>query len=75
MGKHSQKQSGFTLIEILIVVIILAILAVLIIPLFTASSQDAKEAALKTNLSNWRRVIDLYYLKHGSTYPGAVKDG
>jgi general secretion pathway protein G len=68
-----QKQSGFTLIEILIVVILLGILAVLVIPQFTASSQDAKEAVLKTNLSNWRDVLDLYYVQHGQTYPGAVK--
>ena len=71
--KNYKKQSGFTLIEILIVVILLGILATIIIPKFTDLSQDSKEAVLKTNLSNWRDAIALYYIQHDLTYPGAVK--
>ena len=65
-----KDQSGFTLIEILIVVILLGILATVIIPQVSVSSNDAKLNTLKTNLSNLRSVVELYYYQHGNTYPG-----
>ena len=75
-NKHSRtaSQSGFTLIEILIVVILLGILATIIIPQVSVSSDDAKLNALKTNLGNLRSAIELYYYQHGNTYPGGVKE-
>ena len=60
---------GFTLVELLIVVIILAILAAIVVPQFASTTEDAKESALDTNLSNIRAAIDLYYQQHGE-YPG-----
>lgn len=61
---------GFTLVELLIVVIILAILAAIIVPQFSASTNDAKAAALQSNLANMRSAIEFYYQEHGE-YPGA----
>ena len=69
-GLSLKDQSGFTLIEILIVVILLGILATVIIPQVSVSSDDAKLNTLKTNLSNVRSVIELYYYQHGNGYPG-----
>ncbi len=68
-----KEESGFTLIEMLIVVIILGILALIIIPQITVSSDDAKMSTLQTNLSTVRNAIELYYHQHNQTYPGAVK--
>ncbi len=65
-----KKVKGFTLVELLIVVIILAILAAIIVPQFSASTNDAKAAALQSNLSNIRSAIEFYYQEHGE-YPGA----
>ena len=60
---------GFTLVELLIVVIILAILAAIIVPQFATSTDDAKAAALQSNLANIRSAIEFYYQEHGE-YPG-----
>jgi prepilin-type N-terminal cleavage/methylation domain-containing protein len=65
-----KSEYGFTLIEILIVVVLLGILATIIIPQITVSSDDAKLNSLKTNLSNLRSAIELYYYQHGNRYPG-----
>ena len=65
-----RSQSGFTLIEILIVVILLGILATIIIPQVSVSTDDAKLNALKTNLTQLRNSIEIYYYQHGNTYPG-----
>ena len=67
-------RDGFTLVELLIVVIILAILAAIVVPQFIASTDDAREAAVDTNLRNMRAAIDLYYQQHNE-YPSANGDG
>ena len=66
---------GFTLIELLIVVIILAILAAIVIPQFTNTTVDAKEATLDSNLSALRSAIELYKIQHNNLYPGATATG
>ena len=63
--------SGFTLVELLIVVIILAVLAAVVVPQFSSTTQEAKETALNNNLGEVRKVVELYYHQHNSTYPGA----
>lgn len=67
-----RKQSGFTLVELLIVAIILAILAAIVVPQFASSTDDAIDSALRSNLSGIRGAIDLYAQQHGGTYPGST---
>lgn len=69
MRKETRSSQGFTLVELLIVVIILAILAAVVFPQFSASTNDAKAAALQSNLTNIRSAIEFYYQEHGE-YPG-----
>jgi len=65
-----RKRSGFTLVELLIVVIILGVLAAVAIPQFTDTTGDAREATLDTNLNQLRNAIELYYHQHNNKYPG-----
>ena len=67
-----KNQSGFTLIEILIVVILLGILATIIIPQISVSTDDAKLNTLTTNLSQLRNSIEIYYYQHKNVYPAAT---
>ncbi len=62
--KTVRRQSGFTLVELLIVAIILAILAAIVIPQFAETTTDAKESALRANLSAIRGSIALYRQQH-----------
>jgi len=62
-------RSGFTLVELLIVVIILAILAAIVVPQFASSTVDARESALDANLGAMRAAAELYKAQHGD-YPG-----
>jgi len=64
------KKSGFTLVEILIVVVILGILAAIVIPQFTSASVEAKESALVSNLQSMRSQIELYKIHHTDNLPG-----
>ncbi len=66
------KRTGFTLVEILIVVIILGILAAIVIPQFADSSTEAKEANITSNLQSVRAQLELYRLQHDGSYPTAA---
>jgi len=65
-----RAKSGFTLVEILIVVVILGILAAIVIPQFTSASTEAKEANLVSNLQAVRSQIELYKIQHDDQLPG-----
>jgi general secretion pathway protein G len=64
-----KSKSGFTLVEILIVVVILGILAAIVIPQFTDASTQAKNNSLKADLQTLRSQIELYKIQHGDDYP------
>jgi len=64
-----KAKSGFTLVEILIVVVILGILAAIVIPQFTNASQEAKLSALKSNLQTVRAQIQLFKIQHDDQSP------
>ena len=69
-----RTRTGFTLIEILIVVVILGILAAVVIPQFTNAADDASVSSARTQLQTMRSQIELYRAQGGS-YPtgnGAV---
>ncbi len=65
------NRTGFTLVEILIVVIILGILAAIVIPQFTEASNDARESALASDLQTLRSQIELYKVQHLEALPSA----
>ena len=62
-------KTGFTLIELMIVVVILAVLAAIVMPQFSDQSDSSKEASLVSTLGIIRDAIELYRLQH-TAYPG-----
>jgi general secretion pathway protein G len=62
-------QSGFTLVEILIVVVILGILAAIVVPQFTNASESAKSNSLYSQLQTIRSQFELYQVQHNGNYP------
>ena len=58
--RNRRTQSGFTLIELIIVMTIIAILATLVVPYFAAAIKHAREAVLREDLQTMRMAIDSY---------------
>jgi len=69
------RQSGFTLVEILIVVIILGILAAIVIPQFTEASSDARLSSMTSDLQTVRSQLELFKVQHLDVYPALATFG
>ena len=68
----SRRDSGWTLIELLIVISLVMILATLALTQYRGSIHSAKEAALKSDLFLMRDAIDQYYADKGR-YPESLQ--
>lgn len=65
--------SGFTLIEVLIVIAVIGGLAVIAIPQFIAYRSRAIDAQMKSDLRNAAVTVESYYTKR-SVYPASVDE-
>ena len=66
---HRQRNAGFTLIEVLLVVVIMAILAGTVISSFLGTADDAKTSSLQHNLSVVEVQLEVYRAQHLNCYP------
>lgn len=66
MNRRLKSSSGFTLIEIMVVIVILALLAALVGPKIIGRSDDAKVADAKVQIRNIETALKLYKLDSGS---------
>ena len=72
MGKKRAGTSGFTLIELMIVVAIIGILAAIAIPKFAELIRKSSEGASKGNLGALRSALSIYYGDMEGQYPTDV---
>jgi len=66
------KRSGFTLIELMVVLAIIATLLTIAVPRYYSSLDKSKEAVLKENLYQLRDAIGKYYADRGK-YPESLQ--
>ena len=65
---HKQKQQGFTLIEIMVVVVILGILGALVVPQVMSRPDQAKVTVAQGDIKAIAAALDMYKLDNHS-YP------
>src|SRR3989338_7083081 len=65
------KRSGFTLVELMLVVIIIGILVAMVMPRLAGRTEQARQAAARADIeANIGSALDLYELDNGA-YPTA----
>jgi len=67
-----RRERGYTLIEIIIVFAMIGILVGLALPEYRNAVKKAKEAALKEDLFQFRKLIDQYFSDKGK-YPASLQ--
>lgn len=60
MKKWAQKQTGFTIVELLIVVVVIAILAAITIVAYNGIQNQAKESALRSDVANAKKSMEVF---------------
>lgn len=70
----AQKQRGFTIVELLIVVVVIAILAAITIIAYNGIKQRADSSAVQSEVSQVARKIGLYAVDNSETYPSSLTD-
>jgi general secretion pathway protein G len=65
LGKGNKCRSGFTLVEMLLVLVILAALAAVVVPKFAGRSQQAKETAARSQIANIEIALDMFETDNG----------
>jgi general secretion pathway protein G len=67
-----KKRSGFSLVELVVVVLILGILAAVAAPRMFDTANDARQNGTKQSLAVIRDAIELYKSQNGSFPPAAT---
>ena len=74
MAQHTRSgKSGFTMIELMIVMAVITILVSIAVPFYQKSIIRSKESVLKNNLFTMRTVIDEYTMDKGKA-PQSLQD-
>ncbi|MCL4445358.1 MAG: type II secretion system GspH family protein [Actinobacteria bacterium] len=67
-SEEEGAESGFTLIELMVVLLIMAILLAIAIPTFLGVQGGAQDRAAQSNLTTAFTSAKAYYANHGSSY-------
>ncbi|MDX1270187.1 MAG: prepilin-type N-terminal cleavage/methylation domain-containing protein, partial [Oceanisphaera sp.] len=70
--KHLSKRSGFTLVEIILVVVIIGILAGIAIPRMGGRTEQAKISQAKSNITALGMAIQEFEMMNGE-YPSSLE--
>jgi prepilin-type N-terminal cleavage/methylation domain-containing protein len=68
---HDRHQSGFTLIEMLVVIAVIAILAAILFPVFAQAREKARQASCISNLKQIGAAMLMYATDYDDCFPGS----
>ena len=73
-AQNRKRRSGFTLVELLVVITILGILAAVAVQNVTKYLADARIAATRTSIGEIEKACQIYAMKHNGKFPNSIED-
>ncbi len=67
-----QKNLGFTIIELIVVIVVIGILAAISFVAYSGVVNTAITASLKSDLDSNADLLELYYAEHNGVYPSSL---
>ena len=71
--KSGQKEQGFTIVELLIVIVVIAILAAITIVAYTGVRDSATRSKVQSELAQANKKIQSYAVQNAETYPADLQ--
>lgn len=71
MNKWVQKQKGFTIVELLIVIVVIGILAAITIVAYNGAQTRADTVARQSEMMAWKKAFEIYRASEG-TWPSGM---
>lgn len=72
MKARKNRQSGFTIVELLIVIVVIGILAALVITTFSGIQQKARDTKRQTDIRALHSQLEAFFAQNGGGYPPLV---
>lgn len=72
LPRHDPKRTGFSLLELMLVVVVIGLIAAIAIPRMSRGAAGATDASLTGTLAVVRDGIDRYAAEHNGAYPAAA---
>lgn len=69
MSIQKARQSGFTIVELLIVIVVIGILAALVITTFSGIQQKARDTKRQTDIKALHSQLEAFFAQDGGGYP------
>lgn len=74
MWAKQKRQSGFTIVELLIVIVVIGILAAITIVAFNGVQAKAQFARVQSDLNVMKKGLEMYKAENGN-YPNTISNG
>ncbi len=68
------RRSGFTLVELLLVVCILGILAAVVIPNIMGHDEEARRQATRTSIGAIEQAVQIFAMRHNGKLPDTLEE-